>query len=84
LRAVFAGPSGTALALLAGQLAGVVPGLPADLVQGTARSMRASGDYDVSSIAKVLGVSRASVYRALGLPTLEPGGSQSEPEAESA
>jgi len=46
--------------------------------------MRASGDYDVSSIAKVLGVSRASVYRALGLPTLEPGGSQSEPEAESA
>ena len=31
----------------------------------TARSMRASGDYDVSSIAKVLGVSRASVYRAL-------------------
>jgi len=31
----------------------------------TARSMYASGDYDVSSIAKVLGVSRASVYRAL-------------------
>jgi DNA invertase Pin-like site-specific DNA recombinase len=31
----------------------------------TARSMRESGEYDVASIAKVLGVSRASVYRAL-------------------
>ena len=31
----------------------------------TAKTMHASGDYDVSSIAKVLGVSRASVYRAL-------------------
>ena len=31
----------------------------------TAKVMHASGDYDVSSIAKVLGVSRASVYRAL-------------------
>ena len=50
----------------------------------TARSMRASGDYDVTAIAKVLGVSRASVYRALGLPTLEPGSSESEPESESA
>jgi DNA invertase Pin-like site-specific DNA recombinase len=36
----------------------------------TARAMRASGDYDVASIAKVLGVSRASVYRALDLPLL--------------
>ncbi len=36
----------------------------------TARAMRASGDYDVASIAKVLGVSRASVYRALELPLL--------------
>ena len=34
----------------------------------TARLMRASGDYDVSSIAKALGVSRASVYRALQVP----------------
>ncbi len=35
--------------------------------------MRASGDYDVTAIAiaKVLGVSRASVYRALELPLLE-------------
>jgi DNA invertase Pin-like site-specific DNA recombinase len=36
----------------------------------TARAMRESGDYDVASIAKVLGVSRASVYRALELPLL--------------
>jgi DNA invertase Pin-like site-specific DNA recombinase len=31
----------------------------------TARDMHASGQHDVSTIAKVLGVSRASVYRAL-------------------
>jgi DNA invertase Pin-like site-specific DNA recombinase len=37
----------------------------------TARAMRESGDYDVAGIARVLGVSRASVYRALELPTLE-------------
>ena len=37
----------------------------------TARVMRASGAYDVTSIAKVLGVSRASVYRALQLPLLD-------------
>jgi len=30
-----------------------------------AHSMHSSGDHDVSSIARVLGVSRASVYRAL-------------------
>jgi DNA invertase Pin-like site-specific DNA recombinase len=36
----------------------------------TAQVMRASGNYDVTSIAKVLGVSRASVYRALQLPTM--------------
>lgn len=35
-----------------------------------AHAMRESGDYDVNSIAKVLGVSRASVYRALELPLL--------------
>jgi DNA invertase Pin-like site-specific DNA recombinase len=37
----------------------------------TARAMRESGDYDVAAIAKVLGVSRASVYRALELPATE-------------
>ena len=37
----------------------------------TAQVMRASGDYDVTSIARVLGVSRASVYRALQLPLLD-------------
>ena len=31
----------------------------------TAKAMYASGDYDVSSIAKVLRISRASVYQAL-------------------
>jgi len=36
----------------------------------TAQVMRDNGGYDVSSIAKVLGVSRASVYRALQLPSM--------------
>ncbi len=35
-----------------------------------ARAMRQSGDYDVAGIARVLGVSRASVYRVLDLPTV--------------
>lgn len=38
-----------------------------------ARSMKASGEYDVASIAKVLGVSRASVYRALALSLFDTG-----------
>ena len=32
-----------------------------------ARAMRASGEHDVASIARALGVSRASIYRALSL-----------------
>ena len=31
----------------------------------TARSMYEAGEHDVASIARVLGVSRASVYRGL-------------------
>jgi DNA invertase Pin-like site-specific DNA recombinase len=31
----------------------------------TAKSMHASGEHDIATIARVLGVSRASVYRAL-------------------
>ena len=35
----------------------------------TAREMHASGEYDIATIARVLGVSRASVYRGLSTPT---------------
>jgi len=35
----------------------------------TARQMHAAGQHDVAAIARVLGVSRASVYRALSIPT---------------
>ena len=42
---------------------------PAELA--TARSMHASGEHDIATIARVLGVSRASVYRALTTPALE-------------
>jgi len=33
--------------------------------QQVAKSMHASGEHDIASIARVLGVSRASVYRGL-------------------
>ncbi len=34
----------------------------------TIKAMRATGEHDIAGIARVLGVSRASVYRALQLP----------------
>lgn len=37
-----------------------------------ARAMRAGGEHDVASIARVLGVSRASVYRALDKSEVPP------------
>jgi len=64
----------TMAGLAAARARGRVGGRPTVWTQDklrTARSMRASGDYDVTAIAKVLGVSRASVYRALELPLLE-------------
>jgi len=74
----------TMAGLAAARARGRVGGRPTVWTQDklrTARAMRDSGDYDVSAIAKVLRVSRASVYRALGLPTLEPGSSESESES---
>jgi len=64
----------TMAGLAAARARGRVGGRPTVWTQDklrTARAMRASGDYDVTAIAKVLGVSRASVYRALELPLLE-------------
>lgn len=58
----------TAAGLAAARARGRVGGRPtvwtAEKLR-TARTMYASGDHDVASIARVLGVSRASVYRGL-------------------
>jgi len=73
----------TLAGLAAARARGRTGGRPTVWTEGklkTARSMRDSGDYDVSSIAGVLGVSRASVYRALNIPDL----AIDSPEAESA
>ncbi|HEY5134647.1 MAG TPA: recombinase family protein [Candidatus Nanopelagicales bacterium] len=37
----------------------------------TAQAMRESGEHDVATIARILGVSRASVYRGLAEPTAD-------------
>lgn len=42
----------------------------------TARSMHDSREHDVATIARVLGVSRASVYRALGQPPVVDGSTE--------
>ena len=39
-----------------------------------ARARRAGGQHDIAGIARVLGVSRASVYRALAEPEVPPAG----------
>jgi DNA invertase Pin-like site-specific DNA recombinase len=59
----------TSAGLAAARARGRVGGRPTvwtDDKLRAARSMRASGEHDVSSIARALGVSRASVYRAIG------------------
>ena len=50
--------------------AGGRPTVWTDAKLTAARAMRDSGEHDVSSIAKVLGVSRASVYPALQPPAM--------------
>ena len=64
----------TMAGLAAARARGRTPGRPTVWTEDklrTAQVMQASGDYDVTSIASVLGVSRASVYRALQLPLLD-------------
>lgn len=58
----------TQAGLAAARARGKVGGRPSvwsEEKAATARALKASGQYDVSSIARVLGVSRASVYRLL-------------------
>jgi len=63
----------TMAGLAAAKARGRVGGRPTvwtDAKLKTARAMRDNGEYDITSIAKVLGVSRASVYRALQPPPM--------------
>ncbi len=58
----------TASGLTAARARGRVGGRPTVWTEAklrTAQAMQASGEHDVATIARVLGVSRASVYRAL-------------------
>ncbi len=63
----------TMAGLAAARARGRIGGRPTvwtDTKLKTARAMNDSGEYDITSIAKVLGVSRASVYRALQSPSM--------------
>lgn len=61
----------TAAGLVAARARGRVGGRPTVWTPDkakAARAMQATGEHDVASIARALGVSRASVYRLLGAP----------------
>jgi len=65
--------AGLAAARARGRHGGRPTVMPPDKVT-TARQMYDSKEFTVEAIARVLGVSRASIYRHLGAPRAEPGG----------